>query len=261
MPHSAAGLVLRPVALQTATTTRGFPAQPGRPLIRPGRRTTVPVEGGYGASPPLSRSTITRPRDVLGCTVPRTPEPHPALTSWRSPDASKRRFKRSGRKSKVTSDPGCRTRTGRPSAAALSMAASSERPTKSLNHVLSKWSHALSPTGSSTRPLSQRTGPAHGHPALRATSRSRRWRGLRGPPGPADTSSSSVPDSTTDAGTHPDEPAPLPHVVPDHIRALSTSTSQPGANGSNPCSTSHRMADKLRNDHQPRTTSTSTGRP
>lgn len=34
-----------------------------------------------------------------------------------------------------------------------------------------------------------------------------------------------------------------------HIRALSTSTSQPGAKGSKPCSTSQRTISRLRNDH------------
>ena len=46
-----------------------------------------------------------------------------------------------------------------------------------------------------------------------------------------------------------------------HIRARSTSTSQPGADGSNPCSTSQRITDRLRSDHHPRITSRSTSVP
>lgn len=42
-----------------------------------------------------------------------------------------------------------------------------------------------------------------------------------------------------------------------HIRDLSTSTSQPGANGSKPCSISQRTASRLRNDHHARITSRS----
>ena len=42
---------------------------------------------------------------------------------------------------------------------------------------------------------------------------------------------------------------------------LSTSTSQPGKNGSKPCSTSQRIASRLRDDHHPRITSRSTSVP
>ncbi|NEW76802.1 transposase [Streptomyces rapamycinicus] len=48
---------------------------------------------------------------------------------------------------------------------------------------------------------------------------------------------------------------------PPHIRDLSTSTSQPGANGSKPCSTSQRTPSRLRNDHHARITSRSTSVP
>jgi hypothetical protein len=47
-------------------------------------------------------------------------------------------------------------------------------------------------------------------------------------------------------------------LVQPHIRDLSTSTSQPGANGSKPCSSSQRIARRLRNDHHPWITSRST---
>ena len=46
-----------------------------------------------------------------------------------------------------------------------------------------------------------------------------------------------------------------------HIRDLSTSTSQPGEDGSKPCSTSQRTASRLRNDHHARITSRSTSVP
>ncbi len=46
-----------------------------------------------------------------------------------------------------------------------------------------------------------------------------------------------------------------------HIRDLSTSTSQPGEDGSKPCSTSQRIASRLRSDHHPRITSRSTSVP
>ncbi len=46
-----------------------------------------------------------------------------------------------------------------------------------------------------------------------------------------------------------------------HIRDRSTSTSQPGRNGSKPCSMSQRIASRLRRDHQPRITSRSTSPP
>ena len=49
--------------------------------------------------------------------------------------------------------------------------------------------------------------------------------------------------------------------VQPHIRALSTSTSQPGEDGSKPCSTSQRIASRLRNDHHARITSRSTSVP
>lgn len=46
-----------------------------------------------------------------------------------------------------------------------------------------------------------------------------------------------------------------------HSRDLSTSTSQPGANGSKPCSISQRTPSRLRNDHHARITSRSTSMP
>ena len=46
-----------------------------------------------------------------------------------------------------------------------------------------------------------------------------------------------------------------------HIRDLSTSTSQPGEDGSKPCSTSQRIATRLRSDHHARITSRSTSVP
>lgn len=55
----------------------------------------------------------------------------------------------------------------------------------------------------------------------------------------------------------------LTAVVPTqpHIRDLSTSTSQPGANASKPCSISQRTTSRLRNDHHARITSRSTAVP
>ena len=50
-------------------------------------------------------------------------------------------------------------------------------------------------------------------------------------------------------------------LVQPHIRDLSTSTSQPGEDGSKPCSTSQRTASRLRNDHHARITSRSTSVP
>lgn len=50
-------------------------------------------------------------------------------------------------------------------------------------------------------------------------------------------------------------------AAPPHIRDLSTSTSHPGANGSNPCSLSQRMISRLRNDHHARIASRSTSVP
>jgi hypothetical protein len=46
-----------------------------------------------------------------------------------------------------------------------------------------------------------------------------------------------------------------------HIRDLSTSSSQPGEDGSKPCSTSQRNASRLRSDHHARITSRSTSLP
>src|SRR6266496_4182880 len=43
-------------------------------------------------------------------------------------------------------------------------------------------------------------------------------------------------------------------LVQPHSRDLSTSTSQPGEDGSKPCSTSQRTASRLRNDHHARIT-------
>ncbi len=56
-------------------------------------------------------------------------------------------------------------------------------------------------------------------------------------------------------------PDPDGRSATDHvprIRARSTSTSQPGADGSKPCSTSQRTAVRLRKDHHARMTSMST---
>jgi hypothetical protein len=50
-------------------------------------------------------------------------------------------------------------------------------------------------------------------------------------------------------------------LVRPHIPALSTSTSQPGENGSKPCSTSQWTPSRLRNDHHARITSRSTSVP
>jgi Phage integrase, N-terminal SAM-like domain len=50
-------------------------------------------------------------------------------------------------------------------------------------------------------------------------------------------------------------------LVQPHSRDLSTSTSQPGEDGSKPCSTSQRTASRLRNDHHARITSRSTSVP
>ena len=50
-------------------------------------------------------------------------------------------------------------------------------------------------------------------------------------------------------------------LVQPHSRDLSTSTSQPGEDGSKPCSTSQRTARRLRNDHYARITSSSTSVP
>src|SRR5438552_18454701 len=54
-------------------------------------------------------------------------------------------------------------------------------------------------------------------------------------------------------GAHRAAAAGRPYVAvgpaQPHIRDLSTSTSQPGANGSKPCSISQRTASRLRNDH------------
>lgn len=50
-------------------------------------------------------------------------------------------------------------------------------------------------------------------------------------------------------------------VVRPQIWDLKTSTSQPGEDGSKPCSTSQRIAVRLRSDHQARITSTSTSTP
>ncbi len=56
--------------------------------------------------------------------------------------------------------------------------------------------------------------------------------------------------------------AALVRSLPDpHIRDLSTSNSQPGKDGSKPCSTSQRTATRLRHDHHPRITSRSTSVP
>jgi hypothetical protein len=50
-------------------------------------------------------------------------------------------------------------------------------------------------------------------------------------------------------------------LVQPHIRDLSTSNSQPGEDGSKPCSTSQRTTRRLRNDHHARITSRSTSVP
>lgn len=50
-------------------------------------------------------------------------------------------------------------------------------------------------------------------------------------------------------------------LAQSHIWDLSTSTSQPGEEGSKPCSTSQRTARRLRNDHHARITSRSTSVP
>jgi len=50
-------------------------------------------------------------------------------------------------------------------------------------------------------------------------------------------------------------------VAQPHIRDLSTSTSQPGADGSKPCSTSQRTPSRLRSDHHARIRSRSTSVP
>src|SRR4051812_19236715 len=50
-------------------------------------------------------------------------------------------------------------------------------------------------------------------------------------------------------------------AVQPHIRDLSTSNSQPGEDGSKPCSTSQRKASRLRSDHQARITSRSASVP
>src|SRR5437870_1137030 len=47
-------------------------------------------------------------------------------------------------------------------------------------------------------------------------------------------------------------------LVQPHSRDLSTSNSQPGEDGSKPCSISQRAASRLRNDHHARITSRST---
>jgi hypothetical protein len=46
-----------------------------------------------------------------------------------------------------------------------------------------------------------------------------------------------------------------------HIRDLNTSTSRPGQDGSKPCSTSERIASRLRNDYHARITSRPTSVP
>lgn len=56
-------------------------------------------------------------------------------------------------------------------------------------------------------------------------------------------SASTTPPCMPSAG-QPGAPA-----APSHIRDLSTSTSQPGANGSKPCSINQRTISRLRNDH------------
>ena len=50
-------------------------------------------------------------------------------------------------------------------------------------------------------------------------------------------------------------------LVQPHSRDLSTSNSQPGEDGSKPCSISQRAASRLRNDHHARITSRSTSVP
>ncbi|GAA1388222.1 hypothetical protein GCM10009639_14430 [Kitasatospora putterlickiae] len=79
-------------------------------------------------------------------------------------------------------------------------------------------------------------------------------------------------DDPEELGGVPGQGAPRPARVPaparltrparasdaPHIRERSTSTSQPGAKGSKPCSTSQRTASRLRNDHHARITSRST---
>ena len=50
-------------------------------------------------------------------------------------------------------------------------------------------------------------------------------------------------------------------LVRPHIRDLSTSNSQPGEDGSKPCSASQRDATRLRHDHHARITSRSTSVP
>jgi hypothetical protein len=52
-----------------------------------------------------------------------------------------------------------------------------------------------------------------------------------------------------------------PPPAQPHIRDLSTSTSQPGANGSKPCPASQRTTSRLRSDHHARITSRSTSLP
>ena len=112
------------------------------------------------------------------------------------------------------------------------------------------------------RPDAQRTGQPTGHRVpFRSwppwSGRSARWTA------PASRSARSVCEARRRPfRSWPSRRArPCARLARPHIRDLSTSNSQPGMDGSKPCSTSQRAATRLRHDHHPRITSRSTSVP